>query len=392
MRRKNVQVLAFALCILTGCTACQNSNVESTQNTDTEISSVQGDTEEDESGIVQITVEEPAGDWELLEVPDTYQYESEHLMIDMEIEAPESVYFLKGTAEAVPFDGEAVGRYFMPEDEENTMEADENGGQIIGIIGEDGYRNKLFGWGTYAWDFNNTNSMAYIGSCLFAEKRDPAYNLECYSEKRTFAFATEEEALENVYRTLNEIGIDLGPNCHVDTYYLDHEIMQEQEQHYDVEGIDHPEEYKTDWSEADDTYLFYFHPTYSGLEDYHYSPAGYEKAENSQAPVTVFYGTEGISYIWVWDLYSYRATDKQEELVPFETVMDTLKKRFENVEDGSYFRVVDAQLCCTFGGDSADKVRDIIPVWAFWVEEDSADGWHSVYEIRVNALTGRIMT
>jgi len=35
-----------------------------------------------------------------------------------------------------------------------------------------------------------------------------------------------------------------------------------------MDGNQQEEEYKTDWSEENDTYLFYFHHVYSGLRDF----------------------------------------------------------------------------------------------------------------------------
>lgn len=172
-----------------------------------------------------------------------------------------------------------------------------------------------------------------------------------------------------------------------ETYYLDHEILQQQEEHIDMDGNQQEEEYKTDWSEENDTYLFYFHHVYSGLRDFQGNSFWQESAQDLNAQITVMYNKKGIIFCYIQNLYDYTSMNESESLLNFDAVMQSVIEYFEGIVDGADREVISAELIV----DHMKDGKTLIPVWAFQINEKPLNDSEYQYELRVNAITGKII-
>lgn len=324
--------------------------------------------------------------------PTEYKADGENITVDMTVNAPEKAYFLEGTVEFIKPDYEELAKALMDELQTSyDVEINDDGsGILISQEQVDDYYKAFCRWGNNGLELS---SYPYLltGACVCAETKDPGYNLPLYETKKSFSFATEEEALTAVMDMLENNGIMLGDEIQVDSYYLDYETLQQEEAHYDMDGNRQEERYRTDWSEADDAYCFYIHQTYCGLRDYHTGDFWAGRAENGNAQVVVGYNAEGIAGLMLNEIGTYRMSEKEVELLDMDTVVDALITHYENILDDATYEVTSATLCCDYRSAGKAMVKKMIPVWAFQVKETSADGIQSSYEIRVNAATGEFL-
>lgn len=322
--------------------------------------------------------------------PATYQESGEHVNMDIESVNPGEAYFIEGSVKPVELDYETIGKTLIPENE--IGKTDTEAKQILSKkMVDDTFYEKMFIWGKDSFFF-----YTYHGNQLFSsineEKKGDDYNLPLYAKEQEFSFGSADDALKDIKARLNELGIVIDENYLVHTYYLDHETLKQQESHYDMEGNRAESEYKTDWSEKDDAYMFYISQTYCDLPDYHASNVMSVRAEDSSAQITVMYGEEGILYMKVQSIGMYEMGTKQIELLPFETVAETVLNYFDNILDNAAYEVTDARLICDYtSSHKAEDENGLCPVWAFHVIETN-DGDASInYELRVDASTGTVL-
>ncbi len=322
--------------------------------------------------------------------PTEYKADGENVTVDMTVNAPEKAYFLEGTVEFIKPDYEKLAKVLMPD--ETQADYDLENGIILSkeLAGETNFYKAFCGWGNTGLEFM-TYPYVTTRYSINSEMKNPEYNLPLYETKKSFSFATEEEALATVMDVLENNGIVLGDGVQVDTYYLDHETLQQEEAHYDLDGNRQEERYRTDWSEADDAYSFYIHQTYCGLRDYHTGDFWAGRAENGNAQVVAGYNAEGIAGLMINEISTYKMSEKEVELLDMDTIVDALITHYENILDGATYEVTSATLCCDYRSAGKAMEKKMIPVWAFQVKETGGDGVQSNYEIRINAATGEFL-
>lgn len=317
--------------------------------------------------------------------PTKYYSEGEKVHLDMVVEAPEQAYFIKGKAVPQEFDYEAMAKIMIPEEEVEEMDT----ARYTKKLSDNGSYEKMCYWGADSFFYQTYQEMNIYGSLKETEE-DSGYNLDRYAEEKEFDFGTAEECLEIVMSDLKGMGIELD-TPEVDTYYLDYETLMQEEQHYDIDGNKETEKYNQNWTEEDNYYLYYIHQTYSGMRDYHKNDYGPSIAQNSNAQVSVIYGERGIVYLAVNSLYDYEAESKYENLLEFDEIAEQLLNHYDNLLDDSTYQVSSARLCCDFQRDGRITAeREIRPVWAFNVVETPLEGDPLNYEIRVDAINGKI--
>ena len=216
--------------------------------------------------------------------PQQYRYSSEHLRIDLQEITPQEVSWKNGTATECSLDYEKVGRVFMPDDGSNTLDAEAQ--MISSNAVSDGVSESFFTWGLDSCTYTDLEYLE-LNACLKTDRFYSDYNLSEYTDSKEFTFASEEAAKQEIYEIMDSCGIDLKKDFTCETYYLDHEILQQQEEHIDMDGNQQEEEYKTDWSEENDTYLFYFHHVYSGLRDFQGNSFWQESAQDLNAQIKI---------------------------------------------------------------------------------------------------------
>lgn len=374
---KRYALIVFMLffVLLNGCQSKQEDNANKSSSNNTEQSQQNMDVIEN----VNVTT-----------FPATYQKSGEHVNINIESINPEKAYFIEGSAKTMNLNYEAIGKTLIPENEIGQVDTEAK--QILSKnMVDDTFYEKMFIWGKDNFSYYTYQSNE-IFSSVNDEKKTSDYNLPLYTPEKVFSFCSAENALENIKTQLNEFGIRMDETYLVHTYYLDHEILKQQESHFDMDGNREESEYKTDWSEKDDAYLFYISQTYCELPDYHTSDVMSVRAEDSSAQIMVMYGEEGILYMKVQDIGIYETGKKEIKLLPFETVAETVLNYFDSILDKATYEVTDSHLICDYVSSHKAKDKKILcPVWAFHVIE-SKDGDNSInYELRVDASTGAVV-
>ncbi len=319
--------------------------------------------------------------------PASYQASGEHVNINIENIQPEEAYFIKGSAKSINLDYEKIGKMLIPENE--IGEADIENKQILSKnLIDDVFYEKMFIWGKEGFNYY-THHGYELFCCVNAEKKGDDYNLPLYSREQEFSFGSAEDALKDIKANLNELGIQIDETYLVHTYYLDHETLQQQESHYDMEGNRVEDEYKTDWSEEDDAYLFYINSSYCGLPDYHSSDFAPVRAEDSSAQISVLYGKEGILDMEVDRVSIYEMGNQQMELLSFENIAEAVINYYDNILDNATYEVTEAQLVCDYDASyTKEDVQDVCPVWVFHVTETNEGDTPINYEVRFDACTG----
>ena len=82
-----------------------------------------------------------------------------------------------------------------------------------------------------------------------------------------------------------------------------------------------------------------------------------------------------------------RAMNESESLLNFDAVMQSVIEYFEGIVDGADREVISAELIV----DHMKDGKTLIPVWAFQINEKPLNDSEYQYELRVNAITGKII-
>ncbi len=309
--------------------------------------------------------------------PDHYYYSGEKLDIDVELDY-ENISFKKAVIELAEYDFVELADSLIPADEaemigDNThyIEASKKDDASCGYS----YSKTYFGYSTYAY--------YKIGKSVRMSEADDAYgyyNLTKYSDKRDFSFGSEKECEDAVRKLLKKTGVsteNLVPNV----YYLDHKIMAEEERYYS-DNDEFVYENRFEWTEDDDTYLFFFHQKYCGLDVLpSYRQSGVD-ADEQACPVIAAYGKSGLVFLKI-EMPVIKSGNGCYVLKDFEDVAETLKKRYEYPIDDCTYSISKAKLIC-----DTDENYNARPVWAFVIKECFKDGRISVYTVKVDAVTG----
>jgi hypothetical protein len=361
---KKTFIYAGVILIILQCVGCQKKEIkEDTQN----------------------LTDESSANYQMCEFPQKYSYESDKLQIDIDEIRPAQAAWCDATASEFPIDYEELGKFFMSSDENCHIED----GLILSndMVG-DTYKE------FYMWGNDTATYQTVLGkdiqSCLRTDEYYEDYNLEKYKEEKTFSFDTVDEIKKNIAENLQAYNINLTDEFECDVYYLDHDILKQEELHIDMDGNKLLEQYKTDWSQEDDTYLLYYHHTYSGLRDFQTNVYASEAAKNVNAQITVMYNKDGITFFYMQNMYNYVSSDKARSLLDFDAVMQSVIDYYDNIVDGAARRIYDAELILDCDTPNKEN-RNLIPVWAFKVEESPQNDNKYVYELRVNALSGKVI-
>lgn len=387
--RKKILLAGVAMAMALSLAGCGdekqggNNSTEKTQNNTEQTGQDKVDQKDDASDNSGKKADEP----EYTTFPSDYTYESDGLTINIDNVKPDKAYFYGGTSKVADLDYVKIGRTVMPDDGSNTLKEDQK--MILSNDMTGDFYNAYYIWGSDACTYT-TLTGSTITSSIRDDKRYDDYNLSKYTDEKTFSFGDADTVRQNIVDKFAESGIDLNTDFTYEVYYLDHATLQAEEEHTDMDGNVQTDQYKTDWSDKDDTYLFYFHKTYCGLRDFQKNAYADETAEDRNAQLTVMYNASGIIYFYLQNLYDYESNNEPVTLMDFDSVMSSVKTYYENIVDGSKREITSAELVLD-KSKSGKNGKELIPVWAFGVEETPEDGQTSRYELRVNAETGTIV-
>lgn len=220
---------------------------------------------------------------------------------------------------------------------------------------------------TLAWgpqssklDYMERDLMPYVLNA-FVPFRDERYNADLYSRSAQLSFMTREAAFEIVQKALGEIGIGIEP-VYVG-YALDHETMQSQEYHENMDGNIDKSQYKVQWSEADDCYYFYINQTFKGLPLYHVYNQIFTDAADSNAPIQAVVSPEGLEWLNIEKVFAVSEETGGVTLADMEAVIQTAADKYNQLLGGSTYEITKAELYYYVDLSSGKGTYNVKPVW-----------------------------
>lgn len=217
--------------------------------------------------------------------------------------------------------------------------------------------------------------------------KDLAYNAEQYKIPREISFGTEEEVWNSLQETLRRLGVesDLQPTF----FYMDHKTLKEEDEKNSGETGDLEIHEEKTWSGDDDGYYISAvqcvggNPVYANT----YFGKGIE-GEADTANVLAYIDRDGIQMLEISRIIGeMRETDKTWKMLPFEDVVEAVKKRFDLVLTKD--RVDIRKMRFSYMTEAVEnEVYRLLPVWFCNYEQTAADGMTQTGQLIVNASTG----
>lgn len=242
---------------------------------------------------------------------------------------------------------------------------------------------------------SNSIGMFYMEKTHWAKARnaielsqkDLAYNAELYSVPQDFGFGTAEEAWESLQQTLHKFGVktELKPTI----FYMDYDTMaKEDRKNKDRDDLRRKEEDKI-WSEDDNGYYISAVQCINGNTVFSniYYGNGIE-GEADSANVLAFIDKSGIQMLEISRIISeVKDTDRYWEMLPFQSIVDAVKKRFALTITGDKVDIKKFQFSyLTEALD--DEIYRLLPVWFCNYEQIGIDDNVRMRQLIINAETG----
>lgn len=226
----------------------------------------------------------------------------------------------------------------------------------------------VYGPQSSKFDYMERDLVPYVLNA-FMPFQDERYNADLYSTETKLSFMTREEAFDKIQNALKEfdIGIDAAYIC----YALDHETMQSQEYHEDMDGNIDKSQYKTQWSGEDDCYYFYINQTYKGLPLYHVYNEVFADQEDTNAPIQAVVSGEGIEWLNIEKVFALSDEQGGVSLADMDAVIRTVADKYNQVLGDAAYEVTKAELCYYVDLSSGMGTYDVKPVWILTGSEKS---------------------
>ncbi len=239
----------------------------------------------------------------------------------------------------------------------------------------------------------------YIFYCTRLAYGQVGENREVFeSAKEDFAYCSMGEAEKTAADMLERIGLSIVKDSRY-SLRLPHELLEQEEEPIIMEGL--PDEYnpkpKESWSSKDDCYYFEY--------DYMINGCGIlsnvwtvvsERIYTPQA-VKVILNHDGIVSMGADSSWVYKETvEKKQSLIDFQTAIDKVKKKYEQVIMEDLLEVKEIEL--GYVGVKEDAEDDwiehmtAIPAWVFRIRKTSqmhGQDITSSYLIILDAVTGQ---
>ncbi len=331
------------------------------------------------------SVDETSVEKTLFEIPDTLPSSDKVKFKDIKLNITEA-YYISGTSEVYDINYKDIGYHFMTDEEMANctyLDADKTNGSAQRISNEGEYECS-FMWGDGVGCTYTDVSVNYYDSSVVRYEDFDDYNLDKYMEEKDFELIDKDEAIKEIETA---IGIDFDENWMIDIYYLDHEILAQEEKHVYMnengEFIDDKSLYKDEWTKEDDAYLFFIRQSYCSLPCFYEinGPEGSFEANNS--PIMVFYNKNGIIRLKVMNLMNTSIDGRQQELLTFDEVLRIVFEEYDLLLDDCTYEIYGADLFCKY------SEINIFPAWHFRVichdTTNNTDLEHNVY---IDATTG----
>ncbi len=220
--------------------------------------------------------------------------------------------------------------------------------------------------------------------------------LEFHENKGTADHFSETAELENISRSdawnglmkeLDALGIHTDDFQVQYAYALDYETLGQKEQEMLQEEYIEPEETKGSWTSEDNAYYYCLLQKDQGLPVFYPEEVMEYEEDIYFGAVMSYYGASGLIGLNVNCLFDITDGKEKIYLAPFETITDTLIKKYEQVIMDSEITVTEFRLF-QYPLRRGKDTYEIIPVWICKLEYKDSD---SVMYIPIHAVTGEEM-
>lgn len=225
-----------------------------------------------------------------------------------------------------------------------------------------------------------------VRNTIELSQKDLAYNVEEYTSPQKFTFGTAEQKWEELQKVLSKLGMEteLKPTF----LYMDFVTMEkEAEKNKELEEFE--EERDWDWSEDDNGYYISAvqcvdgNPVYANT----YYGNGLEGGLDT-ANVFAYIDRSGIQMLELARVIgTVEETDRNWKPLPFEDIVDAVKKRFDLVITGDKAEVKEFRFSYMTEAVN-DEVYRLLPVWFCNYEQTGRDGTATMRQMIIHAETG----
>lgn len=221
------------------------------------------------------------------------------------------------------------------------------------------------------FDYMERDLMPYVLTA-FVPFRDERYNADLYGTETQLFFMSREDAFETVQKAMKEMGIETETSYI--GYALDHETMQSQEHHEDMEGNPDLSQYKKQWTDEDDCYYFYINQTYKGLPLYNAQSEAFADPEEINAPIRAVVSGEGIEWLNMGKVYTFSEERGGVSLADMDAVVKTAADQYNQLPGDATYEVTKAELYYYVDLSSGMGTYDVKPVWILTGREKGGKG------------------
>ena len=305
------------------------------------------------------------------------------------IDSPEEITLYSGTACNANADYLGLAKELLKGEAYNIVE--ETGELYVIESSDENYTKYKYTANTDGTIHFVDHSIPYFQSVKL-DYEDPYFNLNAYTTEHNFSFGSPEKCLEDIYSLFERYGLDIRSDFNVETYYLDHKTLANEEKVYNKDGvIDKKKNRPEGWSEHDDAYLFLLNQKCQGLPDsFHESFlwAGWFSPV-SNAGIAIIYNEKGIAIIEPrQEICKYNLNAETVQLLPFDSAANYVAEHLNGFADTSKrYEITKAKLYVAHDYSNNSTEVPLEYHWAFLIRENS-NGKSKSYELYFNAVTG----
>lgn len=327
-----------------------------------------------------------------IEFPKSYKNIVNNVLFDLNVEVSEKAdleNLVQYYAKRQYPDSEAVRTVFTPkktiQEENKSIGTGEDGGKFENVYRkfEDGSSLATGNTFLYATPFNEDVHNAFRFTETFL------CNADRYSQDEVFAFASPDEAFQEITEKINASGYTLGEMEYV-YYALDAVTMEKEEVEYSKSG-EMIEGAGREWTEEDNSYYIFAEQMLGGLPVYcGYQDFPEDSLENK--PIQALYSSRGIERLDVFQIYTFTGTEEKLYLSEFDKAIECVAYKYGNILTDAEYVVTRAKLYWK-PIKAASGNYYLRPVWLFEVHEtgndsETGENFENVIYTFVDAVTG----
>ncbi len=259
---------------------------------------------------------------------------------------------------------------------------DENGEKTTMISYADANSTGL-GFGPYSStvNFMKLDLTKYILSSFNLQKGE-LYNANQYSTTNQLGFMSREAAVEQVEQDLIEMGIDIE-YIH-NTYALDYQTLEREEEHIDIYGNKSQTDYKEQWSNEDECYYITMRQQYKGVPVLHVYADVFTKVEDANTAIQVMVSSKGYEFFNIEKVFEFAEEKEITDLANIEEIVKTVGEKYGQILGETTYEFTEAELYYFVDVHSGTNGYSVKPVWLIEGIEN-ANGQNSELQIVIDA-------